>query len=74
MVGAFITGPVSSKIGKWNSLVSLNIMVIFSQIIQSIPACFGNVAFLAIAKFIFGISCGGFNVICPKFVNETAPK
>lgn len=72
-VGSFITGPILN-FGRWKTLVLYNIFIMFSSIILSTPSCITNPTLLALAKFIFGIAAGGFSVVCPKFVNETAPK
>lgn len=73
MLGAFISGPLAS-IGRWKVLIICNILILISQIAASVPYCIGNIYIYISTKFIFGIACGGFSFICPKFVNETSPK
>ena len=72
MIGSFITGPIA-YIGRWKILMLCNLLIIISSVVQVIPGCFGNLYIFTAAKFIFGMACGGFSVICPKYVQETTP-
>ena len=74
MVGSLITGQMVSRLSRFNILIIFNVMVIMSSILLLIPALIESLPVFAIAKFLIGVACGGFAVICPIYVNETTPK
>ena len=70
MVGSLITGQMVSRLSRFNILIIFNVMVIMSSILLLIPALIESLPVFAIAKFLIGVACGGFAVICPIYVNE----
>lgn len=68
MIGALYTGKLRRK-GRWNVIIGINILLITSCLVCLIP----NDTVLIIGRFFYGIACGAFTFICPKYIAEFAP-
>ena len=68
MIGALYTGKLRSK-GRWNVIMGINSLLITSCLVCLIP----NDTVLIIGRFFYGIACGAFTFICPKYIAEFAP-
>ena len=57
--------------GRWKLIIIANALLIIGTIISFF---YTNTYFVVIGRFIYGLSAGFFNVVCPKYVIEIAPK
>ena len=68
MVGALYTGKLR-RLGRWRCLLLINGLLTTSCLICLIP----NDIVLAFGRFFYGIACGAFTFLCPKYIAEFAP-
>ena len=54
-----------------NGLVIIS--AIISMIADNIEAELSSVIVLCLGRFIYGLACGAYSVLCSKFISETAP-
>jgi len=70
VVGAFMGGPMSS-LGRWKSIIIMCIVGIVGNVMTFF---FMSYPVLLFGKFLSGLSAGGINVFCPKYIMESSPK
>lgn len=68
IVGSLLAGPLLG-IGRWKCLLLSELLVILGSGIMLIP----DITPLLIGRTIFGLACGAFTVVGPKYINEVAP-
>ena len=67
-IGAVLQGSIAHK-GRLKCLYLANIVLCLGSI-MSLTVDF---TVLCMGRFVYGLSVGGFSIICPKFISETAP-
>ena len=68
MLGAIYTGKLR-RLGRWRMMIFINILLCSSCLICLIP----NDIVLSFGRFFYGIACGAFTFLCPKYIAEVAP-
>ena len=68
MISSLGTGYVT-QYGKWRLLHFSNLLLIIASGLSLLDI----IEIQMVARFFYGIAAGSFTVICPKFINETAP-
>lgn len=70
VIGSFAAGPLSSY-GRWFGVI---LMGIFSLIGGGLSLVYSSYYLVMAGKFLTGFAAGGYNVFCPKYIMECAPK
>lgn len=68
MISSLGTGYLT-QYGKWRLLHFSNLLLIIASGLSLLDI----IEIQMVARFFYGIAAGSFTVICPKFINETAP-
>ena len=69
VVGAFTAGPMGS-LGRWKCII---IMCVIGIIGNAATFFYDQYFLLLIGKFLAGVSAGGINCFCPKYIMESSP-
>lgn len=70
VIGSFAAGPLSSY-GRWFGVI---LMGVFSLLGGSLSLIYTSYYLVMAGKFFTGLAAGGYNVFCPKYIMECAPK
>ena len=70
VVGAFLAGPMSS-LGRRTPIL---IMCLVGIVGNSATFFYDTYWLLVAGKFLAGLSAGGINCFCPKYINEISPQ
>ena len=70
VVGAFLVEPMSG-LGRRKCII---IMAVLGIVGNGATLFYDNYLLLLIGKFLSGVSAGGYNCFCPKYIMECAPQ
>ena len=70
VVGAFLGGPMSF-LGRWKCEI---IMCVIGIIGNAMTFFYDTYWLLITGKFLSGLSAGGINCFCPKYIMEISPQ
>lgn len=70
VAGSFAAGPMSAK-GKWFGVIAMGVVSLLGG---GASLVYSNYYAVLVGKFLTGFAAGGYNVFCPKYIMECAPK
>lgn len=73
IVGAFIAGRISDKIGRKTTLLLVGPLLAFEAIFGAFSPYLGGYLFLLLCRFIGGMGFGAATTVAPGYVAEIAP-
>jgi MFS family permease len=68
--GALCAG-FAGHLGRWPAILGVGVVSIIGC---GLTTFYTSLTVLCIGKFLQGAAAGGYNVFCPKFINECSPK
>ncbi|BDD05819.1 sugar porter family MFS transporter [Aureibacter tunicatorum] len=71
MIGAFLWGPISDRIGRKRALLSISILFSIGFLGQFIGV--DNLILLRISRLIGGMAVGAVSVVVPAYISEVSP-
>ena len=68
MLGALTVGPFA-KYGRRKIIILTTILLTIGSLLSLIP----NFFMFSLGRFTYGVACGYYFVLCPKYIEETCP-
>ncbi len=74
MIGGVLVLPSSNRLGRRNSLIYSNSLVIIAATLMGLSKTAGSWPMLAIGRLLIGVVCGLVAGLAPMYLNEVSPK